>query len=366
MLAYPMHGQTKLSAEGYRTRDGHVIEWLGRLVGDVDVISRPEPIPTAFLPLRGLPPAAGTRSIRSVAHTIPLSSDRRRWWPRATPSYPRIPSSASSTPAIVWNPFTALAPEPRNPFHSGRVVLLDLLDDWTRHFAFATISREVERAYRAAFARADHVTANGEGTAALARRFGRDDVVLIPNGCDPDAFDPEPLAAGATVVGYVGKLGRRLDVDGVLATAAALPEVDFRFAGPILDPSWVAPLREMRNIALIGDVRYDRLAGLLQTFDVGWVPHRVGGGEVGGDVIKTYEYRAAGLPVLSTPIDGAGDRGVDGVHTASISAHAAIIGGWITDEGRVRRHPAQLPATVTWRNKTEILVRLLHDRTRKD
>lgn len=359
VLAYPMHGQTKLSAEGYRTRDGHLIEWMGRLIGDVTVVSRPEPVPLSSLPLRGRALAPGTRSVRTNAKCLPLSLDRRRWWPRSAGSYPILPAALQGVPVIVWNPFTALAPGPRNPFTADRPVVLDLLDDWSRHFAFATIRPEVERAYRAAFARADHVTANGEGTEELARRFGRTDVHLIPNGCDPGAFDTTSRATGPTTVGYVGKIGRRLDLEGVIATVQEMPEVHFHFAGPILDKEYEAPLRRLPNLTLLGDVHYDAVPELLRTFDVGWVPHRVGTGEVGGDVIKTYEYRAAGLPVLSTRIDGAGGRGLDGVTAAPMERHAAVLRTWTAAGARLRRQPTVFPTELTWRHKAETIADLL-------
>jgi glycosyltransferase involved in cell wall biosynthesis len=60
----------------------------------------------------------------------------------------------------------------------------------------------------------------------------------------------------------------------------------------------------MPNIKLLGDRHYSQLPAYLQHFDVAWIPHRVGEGETGGDPIKLYEYWAAGLPVVTTPIDG--------------------------------------------------------------
>lgn len=354
-----MHGQAKLSREGYRTRDGHVIEWLGRLAGDVAVISRPEPFPVGALPVRGTTPAPGTRSIRTTARRLPDSADRRRWWPRSAVDYPVLGPDLDDVPAVVWNPFVALTPGPRSPFLAGRTVVLDLLDDWTRHFAFASIAEPVERAYRSAFAQATRVTANGEGTAELARRFGRDDVVLVPNGCDPENFSTRSRATGPTVVGYVGKIGRRLDLDGVLTTISALPDVEFRFAGPVLDPGFAGPLRRLPNATLLGDVHYRDVPQLLETFDVGWVPHRVGDGEVGGDVIKTYEYRAAGLPVLSTQIDGAGDRGLDGVTATPIERHAHVVRSWTADRVRIPRQPTSVPVSMTWQHKTHRLLDML-------
>ncbi|WP_224786014.1 glycosyltransferase [Microbacterium caowuchunii] len=260
---------------------------------------------------------------------------------------------------MVWNPFVATAPIKSNPFLQQRDVVLDLLDDWTVHFAFDTIKDEVDDAYRKAFANATHITANAEGTAALARRYGRDDVILLPNGCDPDRFSSSSKAQGRTTVGYVGKIGERVDLELVIDTAKALPDVRFVFAGPVLDAHYSPALASISNIELLGDVHYDDVPALLQSFDVGWVPHRVGRGEVGGDVIKTYEYRAAGLPALSTPIVGAGERGLSGVVTLDRSRHAAWIADRVLLGPRIPREEAPIPPEATWRNKATRILRLL-------
>lgn len=383
VVAYPMHGQAKFTAEGYRTRDAHLIEWMGRLTGGrggVAVVSRPEP---AVLRLahavrgsraprgaaadttRGVAP--GTHPVDTITWRLPDPRDRRRWWPRSADAYPRLPQGWRDVPAVVWNPFTALALPHANPFVTGRTTVLDLLDDWSVHHAFAGIRADVERAYAAAFASAHHVTANGEGTVALARRFGRDDVTLLPNGCDPERFDPTSAASGPLTVGYVGKIGRRLDLEGIVACARAEPDVRFVFAGPVLDPGFRRPLDALPNVSLLGDVHYDDVPALLRSFDVGWVPHRVGtsgrgglaGGEVGGDIIKTYEYRAAGLPVLTTPVDGSDCRGLDEVHVLPLDRHADLLGRWRRSGPRVGRRPSPLPAAATWRPKSLTLLDML-------
>ena len=238
--------------------------------------------------------------------------------------------------------------------------MLDLLDDWTVHYAFTPIRAQVEAAYEAAFAAATHVVANAEGTVELAHRFGRTDAVLLPNGCDPDRFSTDSVASGPLTVGYVGKIGKRLDLELITMVATRLPGVDFVFAGPILDREYRAPLAHLPNVQLLGDVHYDDVPELLRTFDVGWVPHLVGAGEVGGDVIKTYEYRAAALPVLTTPIIGASSRGLDEVHVRTTAdEHQEWIAGQRANGPRVPRRKSPIADGVTWRHKSASLLPLL-------
>jgi glycosyltransferase involved in cell wall biosynthesis len=282
--------------------------------------------------------------------------DPKQWWVRSAHAYPEV-AALGDAPAITWNPFTATAPADRNPFSCNRVVVLDLLDDWTIHHGFASIRSDVENAYRRAFEASSIVFANAEGTLELARRFGRSDAELVTNGVDPERFAVTPSAVGPLTIGYVGKIGRRLDAQLILDVCAAWPDVRFVFAGPFLeaDGRYRKLLLHLPNVELPGDVHYDDVPALMATFDLGWVPHAVGDGEVGGDVIKTYEYRAAGLQVLTTPIAGAGRTLTEGVHV--VPAHEQV--EWLREaiQGRERldRVPANIPDELTWRHKARCM-----------
>jgi glycosyltransferase involved in cell wall biosynthesis len=374
-LAFPMHGQQKLLSEGYRTRDGHFIEWLGRLTegqGKVGVFSRPEPhILRPFLNAAQTDEtrmAPNTAAFNSYSFALPKLRDRRAWWTQSLKAYRPLPANTESVPAIVWNPLLASSSVAPQIFNGQRSIVFDLLDDWTVHFAFQSIRAEVEEGYRLMFQLADHVTANSEGTLQLAHRFGRTDAVLLANGCDPDRFMTQSEAAGPTTIGYVGKIGQRVDLELIQEVCASIPSANFIFAGPVLDKHYLPALAAIPNVELLGDVHYDDMPKLLKRFDLGWVPHRVGKGEVGGDVIKTYEYRAAHLPVLTTPVIGAGSRALDSVYVVERGGHAA----WIRRQmeavkpsgGRVPREPGMIPEESTWKSKAESLVRYGRVRTR--
>lgn len=359
ILAFPMHGQHKLSNEGYRTRDGHLIEWFGRKLsgkGDVRVISRPEPF--ALAPLRRYSKgsvAANTTPVSTFSWRLPSPRSRRRWWVDSLDVY-HFSLPAMTAPVISWNPFLSLSSAWPSIVDSGQPVAFDLLDDWSIHYAFAEVRDHLERAYEKLFERATVVTANAEGTVELARRFGRDDVILLPNGCDPERFDPTSEATGPLTVGYVGKIGKRLNLDLILDSAKALPRVSFLFVGPVLDSEYRRPMQEQSNITMLGDVHYNCVPQLLKKFDIGWVPHLVGEGEVGGDVIKTYEYRAAGLPVLSTPVTGSMSRGLDAVTVLPADQHVAWLGDKAAASIRVPRIVSELPFEVRWEGKSDFIL----------
>lgn len=362
-----MHGQHKLSNEGYRTRDGHIIEWLGRFASStksrVNVISRPEPVVLAHARrIRGSV-ATGTNPIQTLTWRMP-KFDPKHWWVRSARAYPLL-AAFDGVPAISWNPFTATAPADRNPFRGDRTVILDLLDDWTVHQGFASIRREVEDAYHRAFEASNVIFANSEGTLALAHRFGRTDAELMTNGVDPERFEIPANAHGRLTVGYVGKIGHRLDAQLLSDVCGAFPQLRFVFAGPFLDSndSYRKLLSGWENVELLGDVHYKDVPALMATFDLGWVPHAIGEGEVGGDVIKTYEYRATGLQVLTTPVIGAGRTLTEGVHIVPARDQVAWLHEAIRGRERLERIAPDIPVHLTWRHKADCIARALSVRT---
>lgn len=362
LTAYPMHGEVKLRREGWRTRDAHLMEWFGRLLAaPLEVVSRPEPWPRLSLARwSGREPCPkGWRWLsRQVAPFSVQLADRRRWWISSAPSTP-MPSRPGS-PVVAWNPLGAA--HVLSHMRNRGPWVFDLLDDWSRHHAFTGIKPEVERAYRRVLSQVDVVTANSEATVELARRFDRNDVFLIPNGCDPDRFSMHSQAAGPLTIGYGGKIGPRLDGTLIEQCVRALSDSRFVFAGPILDRATLAGIKGLANVDVLGDVPYSRYPQVLQQWDVAWVPHALGKGrEVGGDVIKIYEYRAAGLPVFTTPIIGS-ERALAGVRVVPSESLTDALGSFLATspvDGRVPREAALLPPEVTWQKKAERLLQLL-------
>lgn len=331
MIAFPLHSWSKGLREGFRTRDLHILQHLARhpeveriLVVDRPVtlaewVARREPL---GLPGHGSERLsrtsrlveAGDRThvLRTFVPALVGPVLRRRAWlhrafrPALGPMVRRAAGriGVRRPVALCWN-VNAL------PVAGslGHPLAIDLLDDWLRHPQYRAAHPRLRGLYEAYLPAAAAVTSNSVET---ARRYSylRDDIRPILNGVDPDPFShqtevpPDLASLPGPILGYVGKLQERLDVGLVSHLSGRFPRASIVLLGPVLSRRHIAPLRSLPNVHLLGDRHYSLLPAYVRAFDVAIAPHAVGEAEIGGDMMKLYEYAAASRPIVTTPVAG--------------------------------------------------------------
>jgi glycosyltransferase involved in cell wall biosynthesis len=102
------------------------------------------------------------------------------------------------------------------------------------------------------------------------------------------------------VIGFFGYLSQWVDLDLILAIAAAKPDWEIRLVGGT-DQN-IDVLSGHANISLTGAVRYDQLPRVASEFDVGIIPFKINELTKAVNPLKYLEYMALGLPVVSTPL----------------------------------------------------------------
>lgn len=128
----------------------------------------------------------------------------------------------------------------------------------------------------------------------------RNDLRLIPNGLDTRFFaniHSKPVTTAPKVFGYVGTIAAWFDWQWVIALANARPHDVIQLIGPNFHPTSL-PLP--RNIQLLPACAHDEAMEAMRRFDVGLIPFLRNPLTASVDPIKFYEYRASGLPVIST------------------------------------------------------------------
>ena len=183
------------------------------------------------------------------------------------------------------------------------------------------------RAAEARFAaRADLVLASAPALAARMRTIS-DNVMDAPNVADTELFaralepsppaplDPAMAALPAPRIVFTGAIvSIKLDFELLVELARLRPAWSFALVGPVGpgDPRTdVSPLDAEPNIHLLGRRAYDELPDVLRAADAGLIPYARNELTESIFPMKVYEYLAAGLPVIATPLPAlAGVAGV--------------------------------------------------------
>jgi teichuronic acid biosynthesis glycosyltransferase TuaH len=173
-------------------------------------------------------------------------------------------------------------------------------------------------------AEVDLVVAISSVLGARWRAMGAN-VITVPNGVDTSVYaqadgrPPTPLSRPLPrpVVGVIGNLSERIDIG--LLEAVVAGGLSLLLVGPI-DPRW-EPARLARLLGQPAVVWVDRqpfeaIPGLLKQVDVGITPYRDNEFNRASFPLKTLEYLAAGLPVVSTDLPAVRWLATDLIRTA--------------------------------------------------
>ncbi|WP_432561944.1 glycosyltransferase [Kineococcus sp. SYSU DK003] len=159
-------------------------------------------------------------------------------------------------------------------------------------------------AERALAARTDLALATSPAVEEHLRRQGFASPLCLPNVADVAVFAAARGRAPQRrpVAVFAGTLARhKVDLE-LLADLAE--QVPLRLVGPVVDvagdPAWHRLLAAGAQV--VGPLPPDQLADELARAGVGLVPYRSSPLTAGISPLKTYEYLAAGLPVVSTAL----------------------------------------------------------------
>ncbi len=155
-----------------------------------------------------------------------------------------------------------------------------------------TVSRELTRRARR-WNSNSHFLASG-ASLEMFKDIGEDDI--------PEDIKKIPHP----IIGYVGSIGERVDVELLSKISHRFPEASLVLIGRVLedriDPRILEELKERENVYFSGEREYRELPAYIAAFKVGiipYIPERIKLNEP----TKHYDYLAAGKPTVSTAIE---------------------------------------------------------------
>jgi len=191
------------------------------------------------------------------------------------------------------------------------VIVYDILDDLSIYDADEVDvpqERRVRAHHPSVIERADVVLVSNE---ILAERHSaeRPDLIHVPNGVDVERFGahvtaPRDVPVGGPIIGYHGMISHWFDFDLLAAVASRRPEWRFVLVGPT-DPRVEDDAREVErlaNVTRLGERSSMLMPAYVHAFDVGTIWFQIDEMTRGVTPLKMFEYLAAGVPCVSTPL----------------------------------------------------------------
>lgn len=181
-------------------------------------------------------------------------------------------------------------------------LVYDVIDDFT---AFDWAPEWAKGLDRRLLEEADAIL-TGTYELLAARKSIRPDTDFVACGVDFEGFNspkPEPADLGGLqkpTIGYFGTISERVDLELIAAIATKYPEASVVLIGPVHFAE--SELPRAANIHYLGLKRHDHLPAYAQAFAVGLIPFRITEATLKLNPVKTLEYLAAGVPVVSTAI----------------------------------------------------------------
>ncbi|MBN1267396.1 MAG: polysaccharide pyruvyl transferase family protein [Anaerolineales bacterium] len=137
--------------------------------------------------------------------------------------------------------------------------------------------------------------------------------IYLPNAANPASWERKPDDAlpdwsvldlqGKAVVGYAGALAEWLDYELLLEVVKKCDDLDFVLIGVDYDGSLSqSGLLDQINVFWLGMLPHDEMQSYVKYFDIGLIPFQINQVTLATSPVKLYEYMAAGIPVVSTPI----------------------------------------------------------------
>ena len=148
---------------------------------------------------------------------------------------------------------------------------------------------------------------------------------VLPNGCDPRAYDgvenaplPSDVVLGGPVAGFIGQISARISLG--LLEAVADAGIGVLIVGPVqrtTDRGRFEALAARGNVQWVGAKPFESLPSYLRIIDVGLTPYSLSDFNKASFPLKTLEYLAAGRPVVTTPLPMVASLDCPWIHSAA-------------------------------------------------
>jgi len=338
LVVFPMHDWKKYESEGFRTRDAHLIQHfaVNDRVNKILVINRPMSLTEMMIKRMDWKINSGDVVYKNnftqlskidektyvldifVFDTISVLLQRKNWWYSVFKKRKVIEAIKKAIETINISDSTFLI---QNPMAvevvkaiDHKFFIFDAIDNWLHHPQMKSNKNIVANNYEYIKNSADVIFTVSKSLQDFFMK-DRKDVYWVSNGVDKNYFRNAVKNYAIkdndceVVVGYVGKIQERVDIELVDYLCENLPDFKFIFLGPILSKKreFINLSKKYDNLKFLGDIHYNQLPQQMKNIDIAIIPHKVNEFTNSMNPLKLFEYLASGKPVITTGVAGTED-----------------------------------------------------------
>lgn len=248
--------------------------------------------------------------------------------------------------------------------------LFDAYDDWSLSPFYRQRKRHLKYILRGYLIAKEYAPLIITNTNQMKNKLSTDSnkVILIGNTSSlkiksVSTSSPESLSYSENkVVGYIGNIHERIDLNLVAQLADYFKKVHFVFIGKndFRSDRFEKLLLEHINIRFLGPKAYDEIPAFISQFDVCFIPHVVNEYTLSQDSMKMYDYLQCGKPVVTTAIPPADRLGhiiyVGHTHQEFIDQLAKAL---VENNNKIKNERLNYMENNTWKKKAEQICALL-------
>jgi tetratricopeptide (TPR) repeat protein/glycosyltransferase involved in cell wall biosynthesis len=192
------------------------------------------------------------------------------------------------------------------------LIVADIIDNQLKWDIKPSYATKLTENYRMTLEQTDIAFANCEN---VRQEFSdlKSEIIVVPNGAeifDDVASWQKPTELDnfeGPIIGYVGNLSDRVDIDLIKYLADKNQQYNFVIIGSAHRNSKIFELSNYKNIHLLGVKVYSEAVRFIKYFDVAIIPHIDNEMTRSMNPLKLYNYYALSVPIVSTKIDNIGE-----------------------------------------------------------
>lgn len=334
IVIQPFHDYRKWQIEGFRTRDAHFFQHLkeNKSIKKMVIINRPVSFAERLI-LRKEKKVDFGKKIYSCENISIYEIDgntfvidiicndffnviieKKKWWDSVYKN-PKVYEGINDClkflkiedfVLFIQNP---MAVSLMKNLHGVSLKVFDTIDNWLEHNQLSDYKKVIEKNYEYVDSNADAILSVSKKNFSLYPT--NPNKYFIPNAVDRDFFSraitgEKKKEKKNKVLGYVGKIQERFDFLLLEKISDFFSDCTIEIYGPVL--SGKKEIKRIKNrcenVIFKGNVSYDLLPNVIQSFDVALIPHKVNEFTNSMNPLKLYEYIASGKPVVTTKVEG--------------------------------------------------------------